>query len=59
VKPQLWVPVAAFLAVSLPTVLLLQALGWADEYRLWIAIIAGGLATAIAQSRLTRREDKR
>jgi hypothetical protein len=58
VKPQLWVPVAAFLAVSLPTVLLLQAMGWAAEYRLWIAIIAGGVATAVAQSRLARREDK-
>jgi carbon starvation protein CstA len=51
-KPQLWLPVLAFLAVSLPMVLLLQALDWGGEYRLWIAIVAGALAVALVQSRL-------
>lgn len=51
-KPQHWVPVTAFLAVSIPLVLLLGALDVGGEYRLWIALAAGAIATALAQSRL-------
>ncbi len=54
-KPQHWVPVVVFLAVSVPLVLLLGALELGGEYRLWIALGAGVLATAFAQSRLARR----
>ncbi len=54
-KPQHWVPVAVFLGVSIPTILVLQALDWGGEFRLWIAILAGGAATGYAQSRLVRQ----
>ena len=51
-KPQLWLPVTVFLAVSIPLVWLLNALNVAGEYRVWLAIGAGALATGYAQSRL-------
>ncbi len=53
-KPQHWVPVAVFLAVSISLVLLLEVLGVADQFRVWIALGAGVLATAYAQSRLNQ-----
>ena len=52
-KPQLWLPVTVFLAVSIPLVWLLNALNVAGEYRVWLAIAVGALATGYAQSRLT------
>jgi hypothetical protein len=55
IKPRLWLPPVVFVATSIPAVLVLQALGWGDEYRLWIAIGIGGVATAFAQSRLARQ----
>ncbi len=55
-KPQHWVPVAVFLAVSIPLVLLLNALDVGGEYRVWIALAAGVAATAFAQSRLARQQ---
>jgi len=57
-KASLWAPVVVFLATSIPTVLVLQHLQIGGEYRLWIAIVVGGLATAFAQSRLAQRENK-
>ena len=57
ITPKLWLPVLAFLAVSLPTVLLLQALNWGGEYRLWIAIVAGALAVALVQGWLKKQAD--
>jgi hypothetical protein len=54
VKPQYWLPVLVFLAVSIPLVLLLNALDVGGEFRIWIAIGAGALATAFTQSRLKR-----
>ena len=51
-KPQLWLPVTVFLAVSIPLVWLLNALNVAGEYRVWLAIGAGALATGYAQSHL-------
>ena len=51
-RPQYWLPVVVFLGTSIPAVLLLQMLDWGGEYRLWIAIVVGGLSTAYAQSRL-------
>jgi hypothetical protein len=51
-KPQHWVPVTVFLAVSISLVLLLEALGVGDQFRVWIALGAGALATAFAQARL-------
>ncbi len=57
-KPEVWVPALVFLAIALPTVLLLQHLDLAGDYRLWIAIAAGGIATAATQSHLRKREQR-
>ena len=55
-RPQYWVPVTVFLAVSIPLVLLLNVLGFGGEYRIWIALAAGALATAVAQSKLKQQD---
>ena len=57
-KPKYWAPVHVFLGVSLPVLLLLQALQLAPEYRLWIALSAGVLATACVQARLKSSGEK-
>ena len=54
-KPQYWVPVTVFLAVSLPLVMVMNLLELGGEYRVWIALGAGALATAFAQSKLNQR----
>jgi hypothetical protein len=58
VKPLHWVPVAVFLCVSIPLVLLLGAFDVGGEYRLWIALGAGALATAFAQGQLKRKGEQ-
>ena len=45
---------AAFLGLSLPVVVLLGALDFGGEFRLLIAVAAGGAATALAQSLLAK-----
>ena len=55
-RPQYWVPVTVFLAVSIPLVVLLNATDLGGEYRIWIALAAGALATAYAQSKLKQQE---
>ncbi len=57
-KPQLWLPVTVFLAVSIPLVWVLEAVGVGSEYRVWLAIAVGALATGYTQSRLAARADK-
>ncbi len=54
IKPQAWVPPVVFLVVSLPVVLLLNAADVGGEFKVWIAIVAGVLATAFAQAKLKR-----
>lgn len=54
-KPELWLPVVVFLAASIPVVLILGALDWIPEYRVWVALAAGVAATAFAQSKLKAR----
>jgi hypothetical protein len=56
VKPQLWLPVTVFLAVSIPLVLLLNLLQWMPEYRVWIALACGAAASAYTQHKLKQRE---
>jgi hypothetical protein len=51
-KAKLWLPLVVFLAVSIPVVLLLNVMNVGGEYRIWMAIGAGALATAFAQKRL-------
>ena len=59
-RPEMWVPVTVFLAVSIPLVWLLQALDIGGEYRVWLAIGAGALATGYAQNRMAlKSQDKR
>jgi len=55
VKPQHWVPVAVFLGVSIPLVLLLNVMNVGGDYRIWIAMGAGALATAFAQNKLSSK----
>jgi hypothetical protein len=52
---KLWLPLAVFLGVSIPLVLLLNLFNVAGEYRLWIALGAGALATALVQTRLQNK----
>ena len=54
-NPRHWVPAAVFLVVSIPLVLLLNALQIGGEYRVWIAMAAGALAAGLAQARLKSR----
>ena len=53
-KPGLWVPPFVFLATAIPVVLLLNFFDVAADYRIWIALACGMVATAFAQSRLAR-----
>jgi hypothetical protein len=56
VKPQYWLPVTVFLAVSIPLVWLLNAIEVGGEYRVWLAIAAGAIATGLVQSRMSRQQ---
>jgi hypothetical protein len=58
VNAKLWLPLGVFLGVSIPLVLILNAVGVGGEYRIWIAIGAGALATAFAQSRVQNKKDQ-
>ena len=57
-KAQYWLPTAVFLGVSIPLLLLLTEFDLGGEYRLWIALGAGALATALVQRRLQSRGGK-
>ena len=54
-KTQYWLPAVAFLATSIPTVLLLNVFDIGGEYRLWIAIGVGALVTALVNKKLAAR----
>ena len=53
-----WLPLAVFLGVSIPLLLPLNTLHLASEYRVWIALGAGALATAVLQSKLKSRGEQ-
>ncbi len=55
-KPQHWIPVVVFLAVSIPLVLLLSSMGVGSELRLILAVGGGVLATAFAQGQLKKKQ---
>ncbi len=57
-KPERFIPVGVFLAVSLPVVWLLNALAVGGEYRVWVAIALGAIATGYAQNRLAKKADE-
>jgi len=46
-----WMMAAVFLAVSVPTVLLLQELDWGGDFRLLLAMGAGALASGVMRPR--------
>ncbi len=52
-----WLPPLVFLGTSVPSVWLLHALGIGGEYRIFIALGVGALATAFVQSRMRRPKD--
>ena len=54
-KTEYWLPAAVFLGVSLPLVMLLNEFDLGGEYRLWISLGEGALATALVQRRLKSR----
>jgi carbon starvation protein CstA len=54
-KPQHWLPLLAFLATSIPVVLLLNVFDVGGEYRLWMAIGVGALAAALVNKKLSAR----
>ena len=57
VNTRLWLPPLVFLGTSVPAVWLLHALDFGGEYRIFIAMGVGALATALVQSRLRRPKD--
>ncbi len=52
-----WLLAAAFLAASLPSVLVLQALDIGGDYRLLIAMVLGAVASGLVQTWYARRKD--
>ena len=58
-KAQYWLPTVVFLGVSIPLLLLLTEFDWGGEYRLWISLGAGALATALVQRRLQSRGEEK
>ena len=53
-KREYWLPVTVFLLVSIPLVWILNALEIGGEYRVWLAIGVGVVATGLVQSRLAK-----
>ena len=58
-KPEHWLPVTVFLSVSVPCVWLLNALDLGGDYRVWLAIALGMIATGYAQNRLSKQAVQR
>ena len=57
-KTEYWLPAVVFLGVSVPLLMLLNELDLASEYRMWISLGAGALATALVQRRLKSRGEQ-
>ena len=58
-KTEYWLPAAVFLGVSVPLVVLLNEFDLGGEYRVWISLGAGALATALVQRRLQSRGEEK
>ncbi len=56
-KARHWIPPLVFLGTALPTVLLLHVLDVGGEFRIFIALGVGAVATAWAQARFSRVKD--
>ena len=57
-KPEVWVPTVVFLIAAVGVLLLLRMVDVGGDYRVWIAMAAGMLATAIVQSKMKARGDQ-
>jgi hypothetical protein len=53
-KKEYWLPSVVFLIASIPTVLLLQYMGWGGNYVLLLAMGAGALGTSFVLPRLKK-----
>ncbi len=53
-KKEYWLPSVVFLVASIPTVLVLQYLGWGGDYVLLLAMGAGALATSFVLPKLKK-----
>jgi len=58
VKALQWAPAGAFLAVSLPVLMLLNLLEWGGDYKVWLAIALGVIASGVVMGRLGRQAPK-
>jgi hypothetical protein len=56
-KPQHWLPPLVFLGTAVPTVFVLHVLDVGGEFRIFIALGVGAIATAWTQSRLRRKPE--
>ncbi|MFO1267637.1 MAG: hypothetical protein U1F25_05685 [Rubrivivax sp.] len=57
-KLRSWLPVAVFLGVSIPVVLVLNATKTGGDFTVWIALAAGMLAMAVVQAWLGKRGEE-
>jgi hypothetical protein len=55
-KKEYWLPSVVFLAASIPTVLVLQFMGWGGDYVLLLAMGVGALATSFILPKLKKPE---
>jgi hypothetical protein len=53
-KKEYWLPSVVFLAASIPTVLILQALAWGGDYVLLLSMGVGALATSFILPKLKK-----
>jgi hypothetical protein len=56
-KAELFLPVGVFLAVAIPVVWLLNQLDVGGDYKAWLAIAVGAIATGWTQQRLAHKTD--
>ncbi|MEK0419004.1 MAG: hypothetical protein RI949_3010 [Pseudomonadota bacterium] len=57
-KPHVWVPPVVFLITALGALFLLRAADLGGDYRVWMAMAAGMLVTALVQSKMKVRGDQ-
>jgi len=56
---QIWLPATVFLGISIPVALLLQWLDFGGDYKLILAILAGGVPVQFLYARMARDAQKR
>ena len=56
---QIWLPATVFLAISIPVALLLQWLDIGGDYKLILAILAGGVPVQFLYAHLARKAHER